>query len=149
MANNARIAQPVVCYKAMSEPGLLTGSGGRGGVVSSRGFQVVGKKPAPISGDACSGAGGETKIAVGTAAWSLELALPCGDASMHFTMKMPNASLRSSQHVPHVRPEHYVAAWRWRLHVRHVAMASRCVGGVLLCGAGGFLVCIHYIRTVG
>ncbi len=54
VANNARIAQPVVCYKAMSEPGLLTGSGGRGVVVPSRGFQVMGKKPAPAKMQACS-----------------------------------------------------------------------------------------------
>ena len=54
VANNARIAQPVVCYKAMSEPGLLTGSGGRGVVVPSRGFQVMGKKPAPVHDHACS-----------------------------------------------------------------------------------------------
>ncbi len=53
VANNARIAQPVVCYKAMSEPGLLTGSGGRGVVVPSRGFQVMGKKPAPAKKHPC------------------------------------------------------------------------------------------------
>ncbi len=53
VANNARIAQPVVCYKAMSEPGLLTGSGGRGVVVPSRGFQVMGNKPAPVKKQAC------------------------------------------------------------------------------------------------
>ena len=35
VTDNARIAQPVVCYKAMSEPGLLTGSGGQGVVVPS------------------------------------------------------------------------------------------------------------------
>ncbi len=35
-------------FIAVSEPGLLTGSGGRGVVVPSRGFQVMGNKPAPV-----------------------------------------------------------------------------------------------------
>ncbi len=47
VANNARIAQPIVWYKPLNEPGLLTGSGGRGVVVPSRGFQVLGIKPVP------------------------------------------------------------------------------------------------------
>ena len=46
---------PAKCYVAMSEPSILTGSGGRGVVVPSRGFQVMGNKPSPMSGDACSG----------------------------------------------------------------------------------------------
>ncbi len=37
----------------MSEPGILTGSGGRGVVVPSRGFQVTGKKPAPVKKQPC------------------------------------------------------------------------------------------------
>ncbi len=43
----SKTTQPATCYKAMSEPGLLTGSGGRGVVVPSRGFQVMGKTVAP------------------------------------------------------------------------------------------------------
>jgi hypothetical protein len=39
----------------MSEPNMLTGSGGRGAVVPSRGFQVLGKKPAPAKKQACRG----------------------------------------------------------------------------------------------
>ena len=35
------------CQSALSEPGITTGSGGRGLVVPSRGFQVMGNKPAP------------------------------------------------------------------------------------------------------
>ena len=53
VANNARIAQPIVCYIAMSEPGLLTGSGGRGVLVPSRGFQAMGKKPGPAKKHPC------------------------------------------------------------------------------------------------
>ncbi len=44
----SKTTQPATCYKAMSEPGILTGSGGRGVVVPSRGFQVMGNKPAPV-----------------------------------------------------------------------------------------------------
>ncbi len=53
VANNARIAQPIVCYKTLSEPGLLIGNGGRGVVVPSRGFQVMGKKPVPVMKHPC------------------------------------------------------------------------------------------------
>ncbi len=35
---------PAKRYIAMSEPGILTGSGGRGVVVPSRGFQVMGNR---------------------------------------------------------------------------------------------------------
>ncbi len=65
VANNARIAQPIVCYKAMSEPGLLTGSGGRGVVVPSRGFQVMGKKPAPTKKKGCNGSSKEIGMPIG------------------------------------------------------------------------------------
>ncbi len=41
------------CQTALSEPGLLTGNGGRGVVVPSRGFQVMGKKPVPTPPYAC------------------------------------------------------------------------------------------------
>ena len=44
---------PAKCYVAMSEPNILTGSGGRGVVVPSRGFQVMGKKPAPAKKHPC------------------------------------------------------------------------------------------------
>ncbi len=44
---------PAKCFIAMSEPNMLTGSGGRGVVVPSRGFQVMGKKPAPAKKHAC------------------------------------------------------------------------------------------------
>ncbi len=46
---------PAKCYIAMSEPGILTGSGGRGVVVPSRGFQVMGKGQAPPRARGCSG----------------------------------------------------------------------------------------------
>ena len=49
----SKTTQPATCYKAMSEPGLLTGSGGRGVVVPSRGFQVMGSKPAPVKKHPC------------------------------------------------------------------------------------------------
>ena len=39
----SRTTQPATCYITMSKPGILTGSGGRGVVVPSRGFQVMGK----------------------------------------------------------------------------------------------------------
>ena len=45
--------QPAKCYITMSEPGIITGSGGSGVVVPSRGFQVMGSKPAPIKKHAC------------------------------------------------------------------------------------------------
>ncbi len=45
---------PAKCYIAMSEPSLLTGSGGRGAVVPNRGFQVMGNKPAPVKKQACA-----------------------------------------------------------------------------------------------
>jgi hypothetical protein len=41
------------CQTALSEPGILTGSGGRGVVVPSRGFQVMGKKPGPVKKQPC------------------------------------------------------------------------------------------------
>ena len=44
---------PAKCYIAMSEPNMLTGSGGRGVAVPSRGFQVMGKKPKPAKKLAC------------------------------------------------------------------------------------------------
>ncbi len=37
----------------MSDPGIHTGSGGRGVMVPSRGFQVMGKKPGPAKKQAC------------------------------------------------------------------------------------------------
>ncbi len=39
----SKTTQPATCYTAWSEPSMLTGSGGRGVVVPSRGFQVMGK----------------------------------------------------------------------------------------------------------
>ena len=51
----SKTTQPATCFKAMSEPNILTGSGGRGVVVPSRGFQVMGKKPAPVKKQACQG----------------------------------------------------------------------------------------------
>ena len=50
----SKTTQPATCYKAMSEPVLLTGSGGRGVVVRSRGFQVMGKKRSPAKKQACT-----------------------------------------------------------------------------------------------
>ncbi len=49
----SKTTQPATCYIAMSEPSILTGSGGRGVVVPSRGFQVMGKKPAPAKKHRC------------------------------------------------------------------------------------------------
>ncbi len=49
------------CQSALSEPGILTGSGGRGVVVPSRGFQVMGKKPAPAKKHPCKS--GRHKVA--------------------------------------------------------------------------------------
>jgi hypothetical protein len=49
----SKTTQPATCFKAMSEPGILTGSGGRGVVVPSRGFQVLGKKPTPVKKQPC------------------------------------------------------------------------------------------------
>ena len=48
---------PAECFIAMSEPNMLTGSGGRGVVVPSRGFQVMGKKPGPTVAHTCSNSG--------------------------------------------------------------------------------------------
>ncbi len=44
---------PAKCYLAMSEPNMLTGSGGRGVVVHSRGFHVMGNQPAPVKKHPC------------------------------------------------------------------------------------------------
>ena len=41
------------CQLALSEPSILTGSGGQGVVVPSRGFQVMGKKPGPVKKQSC------------------------------------------------------------------------------------------------
>ena len=49
----SKTTQPATCFEAMSEPNILTGSGGRGVVVPSRGFQVMGKKPGPAKKQAC------------------------------------------------------------------------------------------------
>ena len=57
--------QPATCYKALSEPGILTGSGGRGVVVPSRGFQVMGKKPAPTKKQGCNGSSKEIGMPIG------------------------------------------------------------------------------------
>ncbi len=50
----SKAIQPAICYKALSEPSILTGSGGQGVVVPSRGFQVMGKKSAPTKKQACN-----------------------------------------------------------------------------------------------
>ncbi len=49
----SKTTQPATCYIAMSEPGILTGTGRRGVVVPSRGFQVMGKKPTPVKKQPC------------------------------------------------------------------------------------------------
>ncbi len=41
------------CQLALSEPGILSGSGGRGVVVPSRGFQVMGNRPVPVKKHPC------------------------------------------------------------------------------------------------
>ncbi len=51
----SKTTQRATCYKALSEPTILTGNGGRGVVIPSRGFQVMGKHPAPLSANGCSG----------------------------------------------------------------------------------------------
>ena len=50
----SKATQPAICYKALSEPSILTGSGGRGVVVPRVGFQVMGKKPGPAKSNAGS-----------------------------------------------------------------------------------------------
>ena len=49
----SKTTQPAICYKALSEPSILTGSGGQGVVVPSRGFQVMGKKSSPAKKQPC------------------------------------------------------------------------------------------------
>ena len=49
------------CQTALTEPGILTGSGGRGVVVPRRGFQVMGKKPGPAKKHPCKGGSNKTE----------------------------------------------------------------------------------------
>ncbi len=52
----SKTTQPATCFKAMSEPNMLTGNGGKGMVVPSRGFQVMGKQPVPVKKHQCKAA---------------------------------------------------------------------------------------------
>ncbi len=49
----SKTTQPATCQSALSEPSLLTGSGGRGLVVPSRGFQVMGHVAVPVKKHPC------------------------------------------------------------------------------------------------